>query len=312
MKYPYTWNHISLLARLCENIDDHHSITASWISIVEKHHSTTFPFTLWPLSYRTSDVTTSPSICSPIFLQFPGLVCDVAVKIYVCNEVVIVCVQNDDISGKEDSSCEASCSVAGSGSVADASDHKASHCDDMGSPLLPCNVSRVYPKIKKTVLPHIYKSYADSKGSIKCVVFVGHGFSASIASCLASDIGRSYESQKEHLGLDEKIVGVDLVAFSSTPLASSGYWGSVGTSIDNYISVDVTEGRHQRQALITNPMCSYLAIGENTKHKRQGSMMKIRTRFGGEKKSESSRTTSIHEIIAALDHKVTPRTYKNR
>lgn len=306
MKYPYTWNHITLLAKLCENIDDNYSITASWIRTVEDHHSSTFPFTLWPLSYRTSDVTTSPSICSPIFLQFPGMVCDVAVKIYVCNEVIIVCVQNGTIPSDSESTCEVPCRVVDSNSST-TTNHHENHCEDIGSRLLPCNVSRVYPRIKEVVLPQIYKSHIDSKGLINCVIFVGHGFSASIASCLASDIGRSYESQKEHLGLDEKEVGVDLVGFSIAPLASSGYWESVGVSIDNYISVDINDGKIHRNVLMTNPSCSYLVIEESNKkkQKRSGSVMKIRSKLGGEKKSDSS-MTSIQEILSGLYKKVTP------
>ena len=311
MKYPYTWNHISLLARLCENIDDNYSITASWISIVENHHSTTFPFTLWPLSYRTSDVTTSPSICSPVFLQFPGLVCDIAVKIYVCNEVIIVCVQNDSVFDDEGSNCEAPCSVAGSKPVT-TTNHKESHSEELGSILLPCNVSRVYPGIKEVVLPHIYKSHTDSKGSINCVIFVGHGFSASIASCLACDIGRTFELQKEHLGLEKKMVGVDMVGFSSTPLASHGYWKSVGASVDNYISVDVAEGKAPRQVLIENPSCSYLVVGEKNKFRRSGSVRMIRSKFGGEKKSDGTSVTNIQEILSELSKKVTPHRYIKR
>lgn len=304
MKHPYTWNHISLFAKLCENIDDNYSITASWINIVENHHATTFPFTLWPLTYRTSDVNTSPSICSPIFLQFPGTVCDIAVKIYVCNEVIIVCVQNDDIFDEEDSNCVAPCGTSGLSSIT-TSDHRQRHCEDENSRLLPCNVSAVYPRIKEEVLPHIYTSHMESRGSIDCVIFVGHGFSASIASCLASDIGRTFESQKEHLGLDKKLVEVDFVGFASTPLASSGYWKSVGVSIDNYISVDLTGGKIPKQILITNPLCSYLVVGERNKHRRSGSVMKIRSRFGGEKNSYS-RTTSIRDILSQLSKKITP------
>lgn len=307
MKNPYTWNHISLLAKLCESVDDNYSITASWINIVETHHSTTFPFTLWPLTYRTSDVNTSPSICSPIFLQFPGTVCDIAVKVYVCNEVIIVCIQNDDIFDEEGSNCVEPCGVGGSVSVT-TSGHKQRHCDDENTRLLPCNVSTIYPRIKEEVLPHIYTSHMESRGSIDCVIFVGHGFSASIASCLASDIGRTFESQREHLGLDKKLVGVDFVGFSSTPLASNAYWESVGTSIDNYISVDLARGRVPRQVLISNPMCSYLLIGEKNKHKGSGSVMKIRSKFGGGKNSDS-RTTSIREILSQLSKKITPVVY---
>lgn len=303
MKYRYTWNHISLFARLCESVDDNDSTTASWIKIVEHHHSTTFPFTLWPLSYRTSDITTSPSICSPILLRFLSDICEVTVKIYICNEVILVCVQNSTPSEDESHVCDIPSTVTGDHSSS--SSHSMYHSEDIYMDSLPCNVARIYPVVKSDVLSHVYKSHkagSESKEGIKCVTCVGFGFSASIASCLASDIGKTYETQKNFLGLDSKLVGVDFVGFSTPPMASHVYWSSRDGYVDNYILVRDVDSKSSRSgSMITNPNAIHAIVGNRDKNKRSRHMIKIRSNKGARKGQESM---DISDYIAAIDRKI--------
>ena len=98
MKYDYSWNHILLLAKICARIDDEDSVTASWVQTTEEHNRLTFPFTLWPLSYRTCEVTTSPAMCSPVSIPSTDSACNYSVKIFKCNEVIIICIQNQKAS----------------------------------------------------------------------------------------------------------------------------------------------------------------------------------------------------------------------
>lgn len=301
MKHRYTWNHISLFAKLCERVDDSDSTTASWINIVEDHHSTTFPFTLWPLSYRTSDVTTSPSICSPVLLRFPGDVCDITVKIYVCNEVIVICVQNGTLSEDESSTCEIPSTVTSDR----VTKHSLHHCEDMSRGLLPCNVARAYSIVKSEVLSHVYKSHktsSDSKEGIKCVMCVGYGFSASIASCLASEIGKTYETQKDFLGLENKLVGVDFVGFSNPPTASRGFWLTTAGYVDNYISVNEIEAKSSRSgSMIPKPDMVHATVGDWGSNRRSKPMLKIRSKKGGGKRREP---LDISEYIAEIDRKI--------
>jgi hypothetical protein len=258
MPHPYTWNHLLLFAKLCEKVDDDDSTTASWIEIVEEHHSTTFPFTLWPLSYRTSDVTTSPSICSPMLFNLTTPVCDVSVKIYVCNEVIMVIVQNGTLSRDKDtgSLCNLPCKASGGVSEDHVLDHVLDHREDKGEGLIPCNTKRVYGAIKSSVLPHIYRTHkenSDPSGGVDRVICVGFGFSSGIASCVATDVGKTYETQRQFLGLEEKAVSVDFVGFSSLPLASGKFWERTSGYIDRYVTASDKEVGTNRPGMMMTP-----------------------------------------------------------
>lgn len=311
MIYPYTWNHLVLFAKLCAKIEKTDStMTSSWVNIVQDHHSTTFPFTLWPLSYRTSDISTSPSMCSPSQVKFPGPICEVTVKIYVCNEVVIVCVQNGRPSGDQSSSCEFPYD-----SRLKNENHAENHCDDTSAALLPCNVSRLYTDVKKTILPRVNKTVKDSsntKEKIKCVICIGHKLSASIASCLAVDIGKVYERQRDFLGRSKKEVSVDFIGFSTPPVASSGYWAPTGKYVDNYISVDGPGKKTTRNGtLIPNPSTLRVPIPTLTpsRNNRSKSLLNIMSRGGSEKKDND--LTEVGDFVSAINKQIQIE-YSNR
>lgn len=306
MKYPYTWNHLSLFAKLCEKRDEEESITSSWIKTVEDHHSTTFPFTLWPLSYRTSEITTSPSISSPLLFKISGAVCDITIGMYICNEVMMICVQN----GTLNSICEKLSTIPKDGCA----DHKENHREDFLEYLLPCSVIQCYVLIKNDILSRVYRAHRDSinsEDSINCIICIGHGFSASIASCLASDIGNTYETQRKFLGLDHKLVCVDFVGFSySPPLASRRYWESTEGNIDKYILVSTNRSRpNQHGRAVSNPELSHVYIGpclSTDKMSRETPSKSIFKRRVNAKGAIKNENIGISEYVSGINKNILP------
>lgn len=260
MKYEYTWNHVLLFARICGRIDDADSVTASWVQITEDHNRQTFPFTLWPLTYRTCEVTTSPAMCSPVHIPSTELLCSYDVKMFKCNEVVIICIQNCSSSLEEkcDHPCVADLEIEYSetGGVFGDRDHAKRHSVVCSEPLLPCHVSHCYDRIKSKVIDAFY----EIQEGVENAIFVGHGSSAALASCLASDMSRQYEAEKEFLGLDKRRVGVDFVGFSDFVVASPAYWDDFSSCIDQYILV-VFESTPRRSGVMKpNPRSSRVII----------------------------------------------------
>lgn len=242
-----------------------------------------------------------------MLLNFPGSICDLAVKIYVCNEVVMICVQNGVISDDTSSSCEAPSSLIAGSTISTEGEnlHSSHHRDDMSLSLIPCNVARKYSLIKDRVLPHIYKTqnaYINSKDSLKCVICVGYGFSASIASCLASDIGKKYYKQMEFLGRDKKAVDVDFVGFSTPPSASRGHWDSITGCIDRYISVNDCGYKSSHWShMVEKPSVLHVPIGDMNRRKKIESILKIRS---GKKNDEKQEEMDISEYISEIQKKI--------
>ncbi|CAN0451272.1 unnamed protein product [Ectocarpus sp. 8 AP-2014] len=253
MKYEYTWNHLLLLAKVCGKTDDDDSVTASWVEITEEHNRQTFPFTLWPLTYRTCEVTTSPAMCTPVQVQTT----DYTIKVFKANEVVVVCIQDSFRGSSRDNVCSHPClaefdgdnperdnrtwSAAGRLS-SDAenlvADHVDKHSLSKSEPLLPCHEAHSYNRMKAKVNDVIY----DIQGNVECVICTGYGEAAAMASCVACDMSRSYEAEREFLGLEATRVLVDFVGFSDCVVASPTYWKQNSVSIDQYILV-VFEGQ---------------------------------------------------------------------
>lgn len=268
MKYRYTWNHILLFAKICGRIDDRDSVTASWVQITEDHNTQTFPFTMWPLTYRTCEVVTSPAICSPVQIPSDDSVCNYTVKIFKCNEVVIICIQN----GTCDNTCDHPCiaepddELESEGDDTDVhADHAEHHSCSKTEPLLPCHVAHCYRRIKAMINDAFY----EVQENVECVICVGHGASASMASCLASDMSRTYEAEKEFLGLDTRRLTVDYVGFSDSVVASLAYWDKYSSCIEKYISVvfgdSVTAKKPSSDktgSMVVNPCSSRVTIDE--------------------------------------------------
>lgn len=264
MNYRYTWNHILLFAQICHQIDDEESVTASWVQITEQHNRQAFPFTLWPLSYRTCEVTTSPAMCSPVYITGT----DYNVKMFKCNEVVIICIQKHSC----DIPCLLPCRADLDGSMEDeemdevtqglADNHELRHSHSKTEALLPCHVAHCYHQIKTS----IKDAYYAIQDGTECVICIGHGAAATMASCLASDMSLEYEAEKEFLGLETRRISVDFVGFSDNVVASPAYWEECSLCIDEYITI-VFEGCESSSKsssnMIRNPRCSRVVINQS-------------------------------------------------
>ena len=281
MKYEYTWSHVLLLATVCGLVEDDDSVTAKWVQITEDHNRRTFPFTLWPLTYRTCEVTTSPAMCSPVRISSSHPACDYDATIIKCNEVVIICIQhNSSAAGKCEKPSLAVCASASdetddddrSGTTTEGESdaerdnvrsfegHVEHHSSSTTEPLLPCHVSHCYDRLKTKISDAFY----GIQDNVECVVCTGHGAAAAIASCLASDMSKTYEAEKEFLGLETRRVVVDFVGFSRSVVASPAYWDQHSTCIDAYISVVFEDcmacGDERASPLIVNPLSDHVKI----------------------------------------------------
>ena len=266
MRHTYTWSHLLLLAKICERVDDGDSVTATWVEIVEKHHEQTFPFTLWPLSYRTCDANTSTSISSPIRLSGNELECNYSVKMYRCNEVIIVCVQEDAEYSHLDPSCNKSCSIEKNFDYFDGNNnfHSLRHSNSKSKPLIPCNIAHTYFKMKTPTMDSLYELQHGTVDDIDSIICTGFGKSAILASCLAADISRVYEVEREFLGMDKKRICVDFFGFSSHLKASTAYWDSPDLSIDMYTTVVLKNQQKKRDGnMVENPERRLLQIRNN-------------------------------------------------
>lgn len=286
MKHEYTWSHILLLATVCGIAEDDDSVTAKWVQITEDHNRQTFPFTLWPLTYRTCEVTTSPAMCSPLRISSSHPACDYDVTMIKCNEVVIICIQhNSSAAGRCEKPSLAVCTSASdenhendddededgsSGNTtegesdADAegcAGHVEHHSSSTTEPLLPCHVSHCYDRIKTKIGDAFY----GIQDNVECVVCTGHGAAAAIASCLASDMSKNYEAEKEFLGFETRRVVVDFVGFSRSVVASPAYWEQHSSFIDAYVSVGFEDGvvcadEVRASLLVVNPQSDHVKI----------------------------------------------------
>lgn len=303
MKYDYTWSHILLFAKVCGRIDDGDSVTASWVEVTEDHNILTFPFTLWPLTYRTCEVTTSPAMCSPIHISSDDLSCNYDVKLFKCNEVMLICFQDKPCGTTCDHPCIAE--VDGDG-LAQESNHVDNHSFSKTEALLPCHVAHCYYRVEKKIKDAFYQL----EGNIECVICIGHGTSASMASCLASDMSRSYEAEKEFLGLDVKRVVVDFIGFSDSVVASPTYWEQCCSCIDVYISVVFKDHLKLKKAfpgtvrMIVNPRSIDVTIERSEKTLRSPSVSSLLHRM----KPKTSK--DISDYISALDKKINVPLFK--
>jgi len=125
-----------------------------------------------------------------------------------------------------------------------------------------------------------------------------------MASCLANDIGKGYEMQRQFLGLDKKDVDVDFIGFSRPILASTGYWEMFEGSIDKYITVGEKQDKNRNNSkvrLIVNPHCSNIIIDRNNRHKKHSSMRNLNIL---QRNEEPVKSLDIEEYVSVLDKKI--------
>ena len=330
MKYEYTWNHLLLLARVCGRIDNNEdSVTSAWVQITEEHNRQTFPFTLWPLTYRTCEVTTSPAMCTPVRIG----TMDYVVTMFKSNEVVIICIQENLEDGPCDGKvCHHPClaqfdeeadEAASSRAPSNAENHEAirsrapsnaenhvdTHSTSASDPLLPCHEAHRYRKMKTIVDDAFY----DIQDNVECVICTGHGQAAAIASCLAFDMSQTYDAEKEFLGLETPRVEVDFVGFSDSVVASPAYWSKISSSITMYILVSL-ESRAAKKSdttMIVNPHSLRVTIGTSPEktpsiHRSMSLFHRHKVKAKKAKKVDTHKESvrPISEYISALNDRV--------
>ena len=309
MKHAYTWSHINLFAKICAKIDNEESVTASWVQTTEEHNKQTFPFTLWPLTYRTCEVTTSPAMCSPVHIASTDSVCDYHVKIIRCNEVVIICIQEGSCGNVCDHPCISDLNGVAYKDVNNNDtesyiNHANHHCTSEDESLLPCHAAHCYHQIKDGINDAFF-SVQDGTESVICI---GHGAGATMASCLAADISQIYEEERGFLGLDSKRVSVDFVGFSDFVVASPAYWNRC--SIDSYISIslDVCSTPAKTPALmVRNPRSLRVIINDPPSLSRSVSLfdkLKNINKKNSRQPKDRDRDHDISEYVAALNKKI--------
>lgn len=247
MKYTYTWNHLLLFAQMCNCADTKNTVTENWVSMLESHHEQVFPFTLWPLTYRTSAVIASTSLNSPALASVSSSKktksdaddCKVVLKLYSSNEVVIMCFQH---VGNHDSWCPHMCMFK---SDTIKSGH-GMHSSDKKHPLVPCGLMSIYSRIKKKAMLELVKlrDPEQSNSAFSCIICIGYGIGAVLATFMASDLGNEFKMEAEFMGLDKPNVSVDCVCFSIPEIGNDRYWEKFDSLVDKRVSIKHSDEFH--------------------------------------------------------------------
>lgn len=202
----YSWAHILLFARMCRPRQG--NITAEWVKLMEEHHASTFPFTLWPLSYRTSSIISSSAIESPILLSSVVLKVPFEVGLYTCNEVVVVCVKKNNNSDP---------------------------CPESG---IQEHMMDRFLKIKDKTMSALNGILCHDQGDeIKRIVCTGYRECSFLASCLSKEIVDLYDEEKEFMGLNKRRVNVEYIGFSDPLYTNRAYWKDFVHKIDNELTI---------------------------------------------------------------------------
>lgn len=252
MRYSYTWNHIKILASICECNDNRITITPNWINILDDHHKTTFPFTLWPLTYRTSTVMVSSALSTPKVsnLNHPKN-CNMTMKQYKSNEVMVVCFQHED----NDKSCEKCLNDPSEPNCIFSLVNTEKNETDENKNLL-----RIFSKIKNKAMRNINKLLFETSSNddytISFIILTGYGIGAAMASFMSREIALSQKKEQIHLGLDKPKIVVDCVTFESpSNLAGEKYWKQIEDIVDKYVDVQ----HHDKKRLRSINECRELS-----------------------------------------------------
>lgn len=227
MIYRYTWSHILLLANICGCKDTEETVTDNWVKMLENQHEQTFPFTLWPLTYRTSTMIASPGMSSPSILNISygkrenknsaPSTCEVTVKFYKSNEVLIICFQ----------------------------------CNDNSQEILndKTAIVKVYDKVNiKTMKVLTMFQDVEPDKELKCIICTGYGMGATFATLMAHDLAREFDDEAHFLELKAPKTSVDCVCFSMPEMGNEDYWKEFESLVDKHITI-----RHMDEEDITFP-----------------------------------------------------------
>ena len=220
MIYTYTWNHVLLFAQMCNCEDTKATVTGNWVKMLEYQQEQLFPFTLWPLTYRTSAVIASTSLLSPTVATVKKDNCQVVVKIYRSNDVIIMCFQH--VGNHAGSSCPELCKF---NSDAIKKGHGI-HSSDKRYPLVPCGLMNTYSRIKKKAMIELikFRSTREQGNDFSCILCTGYEIGGILATFMACDLANEFKSEAEFMGLSQPTITVDCVCFSMPKVANDIYW----------------------------------------------------------------------------------------
>lgn len=197
MKYDYTWNHIKLFADMCSSNDTNDNIIQNWVDMLETHHSNTYPFTLWPLTYKQSAVIASPSLISPKVICIKNTT--LTIKFYASNDIMAICFYN---TGGEFETTKS-----------------------------------VMRSIKKQIMIYLMEHRADeSNMDLLSIIFIGYGIESTFAVLMSLDIGKELEKEADFMEEGENIITVDCVTFS-TPNIPDDLWIKFIDIVDTNINI---------------------------------------------------------------------------
>ena len=242
MMYRYTWNHLRLFAQICNCDETNDNITENWVKMLESHHEETFPFTLWPLTYRTCAVIASPSLQSPCVKSIhTSEECHVVVKFYRSNDVIIICFQH---VGNHDKSCMELCKFKIDAVV----NGHGQHSSDHHSPLVECEHICTYAMIKKKVMIELMKcrQQGNEADNVSCIICLGYNIGAVLACFMASDLAKEFQMEAEFMSFNKPAITVDCVSFSLPNIANETYWTQFDQIVDGQIKV-----KHRNEYLST-------------------------------------------------------------
>lgn len=248
MIYTYTWNHVLLFAQMCKCEDTNATVTENWVKMLEHQQEQLFPFTLWPLTYRTSAVIASTSLLSPSVATVSNKKgeddCQVVVKIYRSNDVIIMCFQH--VGNHAGSSCPELCKF---NSDAIKKGH-GTHSSDQKHPLVPCSLMNIYSRIKKKAMIELmkFRSPGEDGSNFSCIICTGYEIGAILATFMACDLANEFKSEAEFMGLEQPMITVDCVCFSMPKVANDMYWDEFESLVDKHVSV-----KHTEESLVKNP-----------------------------------------------------------
>lgn len=244
MKYRYSWNHILLFAQMCDCEDTKTTVTENWVKMLEGQQEDVFPFTLWPLTYRTSAVIASTSLLSPsistVSTKKGEPACQVVLKVYKSNDVIIMCFQH--VGDHAGSTCPELCKF---NTDAVKKGHGI-HSKNKRHSLVPCGLMNMYSRIKKKAMIELTK--VRSHGDLSCIICTGYEIGAILATFMACDLANEFKSEAEFMGLDQPMITVDCVCFSIPKVANNKYWEDFDSLVDEHVSV-----KHREEVLVENP-----------------------------------------------------------
>lgn len=257
-------------------------------------------------------------MCTTVHIPSTDATCDYNVTLLKCNEVVIICIQENSCGNPCRHPCRADLGGAIDEETGEADsevsfdNHEGQHSYSKAEPLLPCHAAHRYHRMKTDINDAFY-AIQDSTENVICI---SHGAGATMASCLASDMSRTYEAEKEFLGLETRRVVVDFVGFSDNVVASPAYWDECSYCIDNYVCITFEACATATNAsanMIRNPRCSRVVIdtlSPLTKTPSISRSMSVLNKFRGKNRKDKFFETSkdvdrhISEYISALNAKI--------